>query len=67
LVIFHAFAYYKPLWVDLHKIWFWVAVADVITCDKFGDWSREVENQWFPQTKPVAVNTLLPLPSSEFL
>ena len=49
---------------------FGVAVANVITCDFFGNRLREVEfvgvkNQWFSVTKPVAINTVLPLPCSQ--
>jgi len=43
MVIFHAFAQ-NPPWAALHQILFPVAVADVITYDKFfGDRSREVD------------------------
>ena len=45
IVTFHIFAKKPlPLWTYLHQLWFRVAAANVIICDKFsGNWSREVE------------------------
>jgi len=56
LLLYFTYSHRNPSWTDLHRNWYWVGVADVMTGDKlFGDrlWGSKVSGFYWQSLSPL--------------